>query len=118
MKPALKGMAKALFFAAVPRGVRDGALVLVVPNEGHLKRASDYKSDIEKQLGEAAGGTARIILETENAPAPAETYDAPAEVEEAFDPRELIDAPPQDHKTPVERVQDMFPGSELIVDGD
>jgi hypothetical protein len=118
VKPGLKGMAKALFLAAVPRGVRDGSLVLVVPNEGHLKRATDYKAEIEKQLSAAAGAPARIVLETDAAPAGPAAREAPPEPEEeSFDPQELVDAPPQDHKSPVQRVQDMFPGSELIEGG-
>mgnify|MGYP003346504178 FL=1 len=66
MKPALKGMAKAIFVTVQARGVRDGALVLVVPNEGHAKRAAEYVKQIEQALSDATGSAARVVIESES----------------------------------------------------
>jgi len=122
VKPQLKALAKAVFMVAQPSGLRDGALVLTFPNDGHAKRAGELRPEIERLLSLAAGRPARIIVQadpTQTAPGHGDVSSGRSGVEspppdEDIDLVDLVDAPPEAHVSGISRIAAAFPGSELI----
>jgi DNA polymerase-3 subunit gamma/tau len=115
VRPALKGMAKALYVVAQPKGVRNGALVIGFPNQGHADKAGQYRADIEKALSAAVGAAVTVVIEADAAaattPAAAE---APDPIDHEVDLSDLQSAPPQEQGTHLDRIASSFPGSTFV----
>lgn len=114
VRPKLRGIAKAVYMVAQTKGVRDGALVLVFPNEGHAKRARDHQSDVERALSTATGAAARIIVESDASSSAAPSASAPDPKDHEVAASEIDDTTEVRSMSPVDLALDMFPGSELV----
>ncbi len=174
VRPALRGMARAVFAPAEFVGATSTSLTLSLPNPVHREKCEQHRADVERALSDAAGGpvTLELVLGGGDGPAPARSGDdggddaavpkqggggvadrsgepgsdaagAPAgesprrAAERALaelaanppepvaavpdlpddddvDVSELIDAPPEHVKTPIDRLAEAFPGSEMV----
>jgi DNA polymerase-3 subunit gamma/tau len=120
--PAMKPFVRAIY--SVPRvvGMRDGALVLAAPNETHRTKCEQYRSDAQAALVAATGTAVPLAFVVDAAhdepargpvvaaaPAP-----APAQPDDEIDLDDLVDAPPESVVSPIDRLAQAFPGSEMI----
>lgn len=127
--PALKPLVRAIYAAAPLIGERDGAVAVGPPNEAHLAKCEQYRGAVEAAMSAVAGGPVRLVLEVGGAgpggPAddggrsPGGPSGSAAGVDDdpfadAVDPSELTDAPPVTMRSPIDRLSEAFPGSELI----
>lgn len=87
--------------------------MLVFPNEGHAKRARDQQADVERALSDAAGSTARIIIESDSSSAPTPSS-APDPKDHEVAASDIDDTTEVRAVSPVDLALDMFPGSELV----
>ena len=62
VRPALRGMAKAIYMGAHVGSMSDGALVISFAGEPHRVRAEEYRRDVEKALAAAAGRSVPLSL--------------------------------------------------------
>jgi DNA polymerase III subunit gamma/tau len=124
--PTLKPLVRAIY--SVPRvlGVRDGVLTLAVPNDTHRSKCEQFRADAETALVAVVG--ARVPLAfvidathddepprgavTASAAAPAAP--APVEADDDVDLDDLVDVPPESVVSPIDRLAQAFPGSEMI----
>ncbi|MGB7877781.1 MAG: DNA polymerase III subunit gamma/tau [Ilumatobacteraceae bacterium] len=163
VRPALRGMTRAIYAPAT--FVRSSATVvtLAVPNAVHRGKCEEHRGAVETALsafagapvtielidgdggggdgGDGGGGGGAAVETTPPAPTPSTTSppvdrspsvvddNAPAFVDVAdaapldvlpddddVDIDDLVDAPPESVKTPIDRLAEAFPGSELIED--
>jgi DNA polymerase-3 subunit gamma/tau len=126
VKPALRGLARAMFMGGRAMGMRDGALVIGFHGEPHRNRASEYLAEVEKALAAAVGRPVKVSLEVDGNPGDSAESDAggdnvvalkpapapPADHE--VDTSDLVDVPPEAVVTPIDRLQQAFPGSQLM----
>jgi DNA polymerase-3 subunit gamma/tau len=123
--PALKPLVRAIYAAATLLGERDGAIAVGPPNEAHLAKCEQHRAAVEAAIASVAGGPVPLLLVVEGgggggAPAPTGRGPGPAALADddpfadAVDPDELTDAPPVTMRSPVERLTEAFPGSELV----
>jgi DNA polymerase III subunit gamma/tau len=124
VRPALRGMAKAMFMGGKAIEAGDGALVIAFPGEPHRNRAAEYRADVEKAM--AAEGhpvTLELIVDgaVHAAAVAADDGDdsgnvvplraAAAPADDEVDTSDLVDVPPEAVVTPLDRVLQVFPGS-------
>ena len=133
---------RALYSAGAFVGSDGGAWQFNVPNEAHGARCADHRATVEAALSKAVGGAVKIEFvvgqRTIDDDQPAATASArpatasrgargPAQApatdagdvrhdEEQIDLSELVDAPPESVKTPLDRLAEAFPGSEMVSD--
>jgi DNA polymerase-3 subunit gamma/tau len=128
--PSLRGLARAIYSAAPLVGERDGAVVLAPPNDVQRAKCEDHRPAVEAAMAAVAGGPVRLVLEVGAAGAAgagdpiggsgAPRSSGPAALADddpfadAVDPSELTDAPPAAMQSPIERLTEAFPGSELL----
>jgi DNA polymerase-3 subunit gamma/tau len=112
---------------------RDGTLTLALPNDHHRQRCEEHRPAVEAALAAATGAPASLVLVADPAAARDDTGpivaprrsqggDAPGAAAPAaalppdddIDLDDLVDAPPADVATPVDRLAEAFPGSELL----
>ena len=117
VKPGLRGMVKAIFIALRTNGVRDGALVIVVPNDGHARKAAEYQADIEKALSSASGNPARIVIEIDGAAAAPTGPRTNDSIEDDIDPSEFESDPTRATESSVDMLAKHFPGSQVVDEG-
>lgn len=102
-----------------------------VQNPAHAERCERHRAEIETALSQALGATVLLTItatdttrSTEapvsaggNNPDPSGATSAPPPIDDDIpDPDELVDVPPQDIASPVDRLAQAFPGAELISD--
>ena len=107
--------ARARFSAARFVSVEDGTAVMALPNEPHMRRCEDMRSDLEKVLSEKFGGTVPVKLVVDgdvSAPVVPEVVATPAN-EESIDMDELVDADMSEGSA-VEKLTQAFPGASLV----
>jgi DNA polymerase-3 subunit gamma/tau len=126
VKPALRGLARAMFMGGRAMGMVEGALVIGFHGEPHRNRASEYLTEVEQALAAAVGRPVKVSLVVEGNPGEsgeAGTGDdnvvalkpAPAPpADHEVDTSDLVDVPPEAVVTPIERLQQAFPGSQLM----
>ncbi len=119
VRPALRGMAKAIYMGAHVGAMSDGALVITFAGEPHRIRAEEYRQEVERALAGAAGRQIRLSLVVDHA----STHDdnvvqlkraQPAPADEDVDTGDLVDVPPDAVISPIDRLAQAFPGSEII----
>jgi DNA polymerase III subunit gamma/tau len=119
VRPALRGMAKAIYMGAHVGTMSGGALVISFAGEPHRVRAEEYRRDVEKALAAAAGRAVPLSLVVDQG----ETHDdnvvqlkraEPAQADEDIDTGDLVDVPPDAIVSPIDRLTQAFPGSEII----
>lgn len=133
VKGRLKGMARPLFAACEVMSDDGSVLRLRVPNETHGAKCQEHRRDAEAALSSAVGRQVSIEFvvggsvggDGRGGSPSRSSYDDRAEVPSAPQPdlpdddddvdlSELTDAPPETVKTPIDRLAEAFPGSELI----
>ena len=117
VKPGLRGMVKAIFIALRTNGLRDGALVVMVPNDGHARKAAEYQADIEKAMSAAAGNPVRIVIEIDGAAAAPPARAAADTIDDDIDPSEFESDPTRATESSVDMLAKHFPGSQVVDEG-
>jgi DNA polymerase III subunit gamma/tau len=119
VRPALRGMAKAIYMGAQVGTITGGALVISFAGEPHRLRAEEYRLDVEKALAAVAGRKVALSLVVDQGT----THDdnvvqlkraEPAQADEDIDTGDLVDVPPDAIVSPIDRLTQAFPGSEII----
>jgi DNA polymerase-3 subunit gamma/tau len=122
VRPALRGMTKAIYMGAHVGTMAGGALVISFAGEPHRVRAEEYRHEVEKALAAAAGRPVALSLVVDNAA----THDdnvvqlkrvEQAQADEDIDTGDLVDVPPDAIISPIDRLTQAFPGSEIIEEG-
>jgi DNA polymerase-3 subunit gamma/tau len=141
VKAGLKPFVRALFSAGSFTGHDGATWQFSVPNAAHGRKCDEHRADVEAALSAAVGSTVTIVIgegatddpdhsapmprtasptaSTRSAPARDAAADGPASAstdDESIDPDELTDAPPESVLTPIDRLAQAFPGSELVAD--
>ena len=119
VRPALRGMAKAIYMGAHVGTMSGGALVISFAGEPHRVRAEEYRRDVEKALAAAAGRTVALSLVVDQGTASDDNVvqlkrAEPAQADEDIDTGDLVDVPPDAIVSPIDRLTQAFPGSEII----
>ncbi|MEI6497140.1 MAG: DNA polymerase III subunit gamma/tau [Actinomycetota bacterium] len=128
--PALGGLARAIYAATKPLGMRDGSFALAVSNAAQRSKCEQYRGDVDKAMVKALGAAVPLTFvvdsaadrdddpPTASAPAASSTSPKPAPAtptpDEEIDLTDLVDAPPEAAITPIDRLAQAFPGSELL----
>jgi DNA polymerase-3 subunit gamma/tau len=119
VRPALRGMAKAIYMGAHVGTMSNGALQIRFAGEPHRVRAEEYRGEVERALAAAVGRHIPLTLVVD----PSSTHDdnvvqlkrtqaMPAD--EDVDTGDLVDVPPDAVVSPIDRLAQAFPGSEII----
>jgi DNA polymerase-3 subunit gamma/tau len=138
---SLRGMARAVYMPANFIGADGGTIRVELPNDAHRAKCEQQRSVVEEALAAVAGRPVTIELVVPGSapePAPATAGDRarpPADgptgesgeesgeasgespsvaADEDVDLDDLVDAPPESVKTPIDRLAEAFPGSELV----
>jgi DNA polymerase III subunit gamma/tau len=130
--PTLKPFVRSIY--SVPRllGVRDGRLTLGAPNEAHRAKCEQHRGEVEAAAARVAGGPVPIALVVEAGGTHQDDHDddprdrgttarvvplhpaGPPPADDDVDIHDLVDAPPDTVVSPIDRLAQAFPGSELI----
>ena len=138
--PSLKPFVRSIY--SVPRllGIRDGALTLGAPNETHRAKCEQHRPEVEAAAAKVSGGPVPIALVVEagsthhdddvhdprDSPSGGHAADGPSAqvvplhpagpppADDDVDLDDLVDAPPDSVVSPIDRLAQAFPGSELI----
>ena len=119
VRPTLRGMAKAIYMGAHIGAMSGDALVISFAGEPHRVRAEEYRHDVEKALAAAAGRAVPLSLVVDLGA----THDdnvvqlkrvEPVQADEDIDTGDLVDVPPDAVVSPIDRLTQAFPGSEII----
>ncbi|MEY2443944.1 MAG: polymerase subunit gamma/tau, partial [Ilumatobacteraceae bacterium] len=120
VRPALRGMAKAIYMGAHVGTMSSGGLQISFAGEPHRVRAEEYRSEVERALAAAAGRHIPLILvvdqtsgHDDNVVQLKRTQPMPA-ADEDVDTGDLVDVPPDAVVSPIDRLAQAFPGSEII----
>ena len=112
-------MTKAIYMGAHVGTMSGDALVISFAGEPHRVRAEEYRREVEKALAAAAGRAIPLSLVVDQR----RTHDdnvvqlkraEPAQADEDIDTGDLVDAPPDAIVSPIDRLTQAFPGSEII----
>ena len=121
VRPALRGMAKAIYMGAHVGTMAGDSLVIGFAGEPHRARAEEYRRDVEKALAVAAGRPIPLSLVVDHATATANDDNVvqlkrveQAQADEDIDTGDLVDVPPDAVVSPIDRLTQAFPGSEII----
>ncbi|MGB8861357.1 MAG: hypothetical protein WCC60_19020, partial [Ilumatobacteraceae bacterium] len=129
IKPTLKGFARAMYSNTTVLGERAGALTIGVSNETHRAKCEEHRRDVEAAIAKVVGGKVMVQLVVHSGPddhddeggggnVVALQRDAPSastpDDDEAIDLDDLIDAPPEAVISPIDRLAQAFPGSQLV----
>jgi DNA polymerase-3 subunit gamma/tau len=114
---------------SVPRlvGVSNGTLTIAAPNDAHRAKCEEFRRQVEAAVVAVAGEPVALRIVTDTAPV-ADDHDvpgsggtvvplhpvAPPPPDDEIDVHDLVDAPPESVVTPIERLAQAFPGSELM----
>ena len=122
--PSLKGFGKALYAATKLVGQRDGSLVLGAPNETHRTKCEQYRTEVEAAITKVVGAKVPVSLTVDGLAAHDEpdhnvvqlkrAASVPEADESEIDLSDLVDAPPDSVVSPIDRLAQAFPGSEII----
>jgi DNA polymerase III subunit gamma/tau len=120
VRPMLRGMAKAIYMGAHIGTMSGGALVVGFAGEQHRVRAEDYRPAVEIALAALAGREIPLSLVVNDAASRDDNVvtlkraaPAPA-ADEDVDTSDLVDVPAEAVVSPIDRLTQAFPGSEII----
>jgi DNA polymerase-3 subunit gamma/tau len=144
VKGQVKPIVRALYSAGSFVGGSGDTWQFSVPNEAHGAKCATHRAAVEKALADAVGAPVNIEFvvgarphddDEPSTPAsrPAPPTAAPATAPGATQPAtqpdggdlddaaeidmsELVDAPPESVKTPIDRLAEAFPGSEMVTE--
>ena len=119
VRPALRGMTKAIYMGAHVGVMSGEALVISFGGEPHRLRAEEYRREVEKALAAAAGRAIALSLVVDHTTAHDDNVVQlkrvePAQADEDIDTGDLVDVPPDAIISPIDRLTQAFPGSEII----
>jgi DNA polymerase-3 subunit gamma/tau len=118
VRPALRGMTKAIFMGAHVGEMSGEALVIGFAGEPHRARAEEYRGEVEKALAAAAGRPILLSLVVDHASHDDNVVQLkraePVQADEDVDTGDLVDVPPEAIISPIDRLTQAFPGSEII----
>jgi DNA polymerase III subunit gamma/tau len=157
IRPALRGMTRAVFAPASLLTSTEGTVTFSLPNAVHREKCEQHREALEVAIRALTGAEVSVQLAVEGQPsehqvssgppvtpvadtapatpaadvssdspvdpAPAEAGDAPAgdalagdapAGDEDVDLDDLVDVPPESVKSPIDRLAEAFPGSELV----
>jgi DNA polymerase-3 subunit gamma/tau len=119
VRPALRGMTKAIYMGAHVGTMSGGALVINFAGEPHRIRAEEYRIEVERALAAAAGRSIPLTLVVDQAATHDDNVVQLKRVEqptadEDVDTGDLVDVPPDAVVSPIDRLTQAFPGSEII----
>ncbi len=115
--PALKPLVRAIYSVPKVAGVRDGDLLIAAPNETHRAKCEQHRGDVEAAIVAVLGarvGVQFVIDATPDEPTVAAATASADAAEREIDLHDLVDAPPDTVVTPIDRLAQAFPGSELL----
>ena len=135
LRPTLRGRARAMYSSAQFIAGSDSGVTLGFPNQAHVGKCEQYRAEVEAALTERLGTPVTMELVVASGPgtAPSDDIDISGPVSPRGDravtepvrelPEDhdvdldgLVDAPPESVKTPIDRLAEAFPGSELVED--
>jgi DNA polymerase-3 subunit gamma/tau len=121
IKPRLRSLARAMYSNTTLLGARDGALALGVSNEAHRQKCDEHRKDVEAVIAGVVGGPVPLLLVVDGSH---QDHDdnvvqlkrpaAPPPPDEEVDLTDLVDAPPEEVLSPIDRLAQAFPGSEIL----
>ncbi len=122
VRPGLPGLARALFTATSIDGVElnDGGVTVIVraPSEVHATKCEPHREPVESALSAALNTpvTVTVTAGGGSSPSPSrEVLPAPTvQADDDVDLSELVDAPPEAHRSAEQDVADIFPGSRMM----
>jgi DNA polymerase-3 subunit gamma/tau len=123
IKPSLKGIARAMYSSATVLGERDGTLAIAVSNEPQRAKCNEHRTDVEAAIAKVVGGKVAVQLVIERDTAGAHEPESnvvamkrpePPPSDDDIDLDDLVDAPPEAVVTPLDRLTQAFPGSQLV----
>ena len=128
VRPSLRGMARAVFAPVELAGAAGATVTLRVPPSMPRAKCEEHRPTVEAALSDYAGTKIAVeLVDGGGGPGPAErdnvhADDRPPQATEAadlpdddeVDLDELVDAPPETVRSPIDRLAEAFPGSELI----
>jgi DNA polymerase III subunit gamma/tau len=115
--PKLKGLPKAIFAPGRFVDSENGSAVYALPSTTPLAKGEQYRAEVEAALARHFGRPVPLKLIADkpevdrSRPAP---IDAGPYEEEVYDPSELVDAPPENARTGMDKLVEAFPGAELL----
>jgi DNA polymerase III subunit gamma/tau len=118
VRPALRGMAKAIYMGAHIGSMAGPALVISFAGEPHRVRAEEYRVEVERALAAAAGRSVPLSLVVDHATNDDNVVQLkrpeqpPAD--EDIDTADLVDVPADAIISPIDRLTQAFPGSEIL----
>ena len=116
--PALKPLVRAIYSVPKVAGVRDGTLLIAAPNEAHRAKCEQHRADVEAAIVAVLGGKVGVQFVVDaahdDAPAAAAATAAADAADHEIDLHDLVDAPPDSVVSPIDRLAQAFPGSELL----
>jgi DNA polymerase-3 subunit gamma/tau len=131
VKATVKPIVRALYSAGSFVGNRGDVWQFGVPNEAHGAKCSEHRAVVEAALSQAVGApvTLEFVIgggrphddepaaQRPAAPAPAPAAVPPSVDDDEVDLSELTDAPPESVKSPIDRLAEAFPGSQIVTEG-
>lgn len=127
--PSMKSLARAIYAATKVIGERDGCVAVAAPNDTHRGKCLQYQAEVEAAIAKAVGTAVKVVVlvdgavgRDDDAPTPAgrdatvvrlpTSPQPPADEEVDLD--DLVDAPPEAVVSPIDRIANAFPGSQLV----
>ena len=120
VRPALRGMTKAIYMGAHVGTMSGGALVINFAGEPHRVRAEEYRNEVERALAAAVGRPVPLSLVVDHAASHDDNVvqmkraEPMPTADEDVDTGDLVDVPPDAVVSPIDRLTQAFPGSEII----
>ena len=115
--PKLKGLPKAIYAPGRFVDSENGSAVYALPSTTPLTKGEQYRAEVEAALARHFGRPVPLKLIADKPEVdrsrPATTDAGPFE-EEVYDPAELVDAPPENARTGMDKLVEAFPGAELL----
>jgi DNA polymerase-3 subunit gamma/tau len=108
VRPALKGLVRALYTPVDVVDVGGSTVTMATPNETHRTKCEQHRPAVEAEWSAATGRRVEIELGVSGEPVAA----AAAPTDEPIDPDELVDAGPG--PSALDRLAQAFPGAEVI----
>ncbi|MET0145431.1 MAG: DNA polymerase III subunit gamma/tau [Ilumatobacteraceae bacterium] len=136
VKPALRGLVRALFTPVEVIASGDGTVTLAAPNAIHRDKCDQHREAVEQAWKDTTGRDVAISLVVGGDHGPSPRSDEPtargggragptppstappADGDADIDLDDLVDAPPGSVPTTLDRLAQAFPGSELIEGAD
>jgi hypothetical protein len=115
--PKLKGLPKAIYAPGRFVDSENGNAVYALPSTTPLAKGEQYRAEVEAALARHFGRPVPLKLIADKPEVdrsrPAISDTGPHE-EELYDPAELVDAPPENARTGMDKLVEAFPGAELL----